>query len=117
MHLAPLAILAATLASALPTTLAASCYSSGKCSMCETEDSIWSLHQFFCGSDDWAAAAPVSWGWARATLSGRFATQQECWDGFENIIEQCYSSKAGGTYDYDFDGDAAHLDVSFCTCE
>lgn len=119
MQLAPLAILAAALVAAMPIpiTLAAECYSEGKCSLCEPEDSVWSLRESFCGSNDWAGTGPICWGWARAVLCGRFATQQECWDGFEDIIEQCYNSTAGGTYDYNFDGDAAHLDVSFCSCE
>ncbi|KAJ2998644.1 hypothetical protein NUW54_g7013 [Trametes sanguinea] len=51
------------------------------------------------------------------TTDGKFATQQECWDGFEDIIDQCYGSKDGGIYTFDFNGNSARLDVDFCNCE
>ncbi|KAL7284810.1 hypothetical protein ACG7TL_002120 [Trametes sanguinea] len=111
------AALAATLAAIAPSSLAATCYSAGGCQECESRDSIASARQAFCGSSDWNHSNTLNWGWARITLNGRFATQQECYDGFENIIDQCYGKKDGGKYTYDYNGDSASLDVDFCECE
>ncbi|KAI0374591.1 hypothetical protein BV20DRAFT_1048651 [Pilatotrama ljubarskyi] len=63
--------------------------------------------------------APVllTWGIAHVTLDGQFASQQQCWDGFQNIIDQCYGSKDGGIYRFQFNGNDARLDVNFCNCE
>ncbi|KAI0658163.1 hypothetical protein C8Q70DRAFT_1107075 [Cubamyces menziesii] len=111
------ATLAAALAAVAPSALAASCYSSSGCKQCESESSVYAARQQFCGSDDWSHSSSISWGWAHVTLDGRFYSQQECWDGFENIIEQCYGHKNGGIYTYDYNGDSARLDVNFCNCE
>ncbi|KAL7284806.1 hypothetical protein ACG7TL_002116 [Trametes sanguinea] len=54
--------------------------------------------------------ASLIWGVAHVTLTGGFATQQECWDGFQNIIEQCYGKTDGGSFDFNDNGKAATLD-------
>ncbi|KAI9056702.1 hypothetical protein FKP32DRAFT_1598890 [Trametes sanguinea] len=115
--LAFFAAVAATLAAIAPSALAASCYSQSGCGQCESRDSVFSARQAFCGGSDWQHSSSLSWGWAHVTLDGEFATQQECWDGFEQIIDQCYGSKDGGVYTFDFNGDSARLDVGFCNCE
>ncbi|KAI0324300.1 hypothetical protein GY45DRAFT_429947 [Cubamyces sp. BRFM 1775] len=114
---ATFATLAATFATIAPSALAASCYSQSGCPNCESKSSVFSARQSFCGGDDWSHSSSLSWGWAHVTLDGEFATQQECWDGFEQIIDQCYGPKDGGVYTFDFNGDSARLDVGFCNCE
>ncbi|KAI9069358.1 hypothetical protein FKP32DRAFT_1586934 [Trametes sanguinea] len=115
--LASFAAVAATLATLAPSALAASCYSASGCSQCESRDSIFSARSTFCGGSDWQHSGSLSWGWAHVTLDGQFATQQECWDGFEQIIDQCYGRKDGGVYNFNFNGNSARLDVDFCNCE
>ncbi|KAI0658130.1 hypothetical protein C8Q70DRAFT_1055127 [Cubamyces menziesii] len=115
--LATLTTLAVAIATFAPSALAASCYSQSGCPNCESKSSVFSARQQFCGSDDWSHSSSLSWGWAHVTLDGEFATQQECWDGFEQIIDQCYGSKDGGVYNFDFNGKSARLDVGFCNCE
>ncbi|KAJ8474814.1 hypothetical protein ONZ51_g6952 [Trametes cubensis] len=115
--LATFASVAAVVATFAPSALAASCYSQSGCPNCESKSSVFAARQQFCGSDDWSHSSSLSWGWAHVTLDGEFATQQECWDGFEQIIDQCYGSKDGGVYNFDFNGDSARLDVGFCNCE
>ncbi|KAI8996635.1 hypothetical protein BD414DRAFT_434661 [Trametes punicea] len=116
-NLGAFATLAAAFVTTIPAVLAADCYSASGCGECESESSIYAARQQFCGSDDWSYSSYLSWGWAHVTLDGEFATQQECWDGFEQIIEQCYGSRDGGIYTYDYNGDSARLDVDFCNCE
>ena len=111
------ATVAAAVATFAPSALAASCYSQSGCQQCESESSVYAARQQFCGSNDWSHSSSLSWGWAHVTLDGEFATQQECWDGFQQIITQCYGSKDGGIYTYDYNGDSARLDVGFCNCE
>ncbi|KAJ8455104.1 hypothetical protein ONZ51_g12635 [Trametes cubensis] len=115
--LATFATLAAAVATFAPSALAASCFSQSGCPNCESKSSVFAARQQFCGSDDWSHSSSLSWGWAHVTLDGEFATQQECWDGFEQIIDQCYGSKDGGVYNFDFNGKSARLDVGFCNCE
>ncbi|KAI9056370.1 hypothetical protein FKP32DRAFT_1599099 [Trametes sanguinea] len=121
MHLSPASLIAASAAvlAALPSALAANCYSKGGCQQCESRASMESAKQAFCGSNDWNVPGGFGFDWfkGRVLLQGTFATSQECFDGFENIIEQCYGNKDGGTYDYSFNGHTAHLDVDFCNCE
>ncbi|KAJ8455105.1 hypothetical protein ONZ51_g12638 [Trametes cubensis] len=105
--LATLTTLAVAIATFAPSALAASCYSQSGCPNCESKSSVFSARQQFCGSDDWSHSSSLSWGWAHVTLDGEFATQQECWDGFEQIIDQCYGSKDGGVYNFDFNGKSA----------
>ncbi|KAL1617783.1 hypothetical protein SLS54_007562 [Diplodia seriata] len=98
------------------TASAASCYSAGGCGTCASNDEVWQAREQLCGGDRWKSSTSFNWGWAVVNLSGRFSSQQACWDGFENIINQCYGKKNGGTYDWNYNGDSAHLDVNFCTC-
>ncbi len=113
-----LTTLAVALFAAAPqAALAASCYSQSGCKNCETRDSLESARQAFCGSNDWSHSGGISWGWAHVTLDGQFATQQECWDGFQQVIDQCLGHKDGGVYNFDFNGNSARLDVGFCNCE
>ncbi|KAJ8473049.1 hypothetical protein ONZ51_g8097 [Trametes cubensis] len=114
--LGAIATLAAALAALAPSALAANCYSKTGCGKCESESSMYAARQQFCGSDDWNHSSSLTWGSAHVTLSGEFYSQQECWDGFENIIEQCYGQRDGGIYNYDYNGDSARLDVNFCSC-
>ncbi|KAJ8469978.1 hypothetical protein ONZ51_g8649 [Trametes cubensis] len=97
------ATLASAIATLAPSALAASCYSQSGCPNCESKSSVFAARQHS--------------GWAHVTPDGEFATQQECWDGFEQIIDQCYGSKDGGVYNFDFNGDSARLHVGFCNCE
>ncbi|KAH9895886.1 hypothetical protein C8Q73DRAFT_789684 [Cubamyces lactineus] len=112
-----LAILATTLAATLSPALAASCYSASGCQSCETETSMYNARQTFCGSDSWSTSSSLSWGQARVVLANGFATQQECFDGFANIISDCYGKRDGGVYTYSDSGHDARLDVDFCSCE
>ncbi|KAL1616695.1 hypothetical protein SLS54_008262 [Diplodia seriata] len=70
----------------LATTLAA----------CESRDEMYKAREALCNTDKWKASSIFTWGWAVVNLVGRFHDQQSCWDGFENIIEQCYGVKDGG---------------------
>ncbi|KAI0634528.1 hypothetical protein C8Q77DRAFT_1157341 [Trametes polyzona] len=113
-----LATLATVLVAAAPhAALGASCYSASGCKQCESKSSVFSARSAFCGGDDWSHPSSLTWGWAHVTLDGQFETQQECWDGFENVIDQCYGHKDGGVYNFDFNGKSARLDVGFCNCE
>ncbi|KAI0356844.1 hypothetical protein OH77DRAFT_1495129 [Trametes cingulata] len=116
-NLGAFATLAAALAAVVPTALAASCYSASGCKQCESHDSVESARSSFCGSDNWSHPSSLTWGWAHVSLDGRFANQQECWDGFQQIIDQCYGHKDGGIYQFDFNGNDARLNVGFCNCE
>ena len=112
-----LAVLVATLSAAISPALAASCYSASGCQSCETETSMYNARQTFCGSDSWSTSSSLSWGQARVVLANGFATQQECFDGFANIITDCYGKHDGGVYTYSDSGHDARLDVDFCSCE
>ncbi|KAI8996673.1 hypothetical protein BD414DRAFT_478736 [Trametes punicea] len=114
---ASFATLAVAFAAAAPSAIAASSYSQGGRKQCETVSGVEQAGQQFCGSDDWTHSSFLSWGWAHVQLTGKFATQQECWDGFQQITDQCYGKKDGGVYNFDFNGDSASLDVGFCNCE
>jgi len=103
-----------TALTATPIALAADCYS-GSRSSCESRDALFKFRQNYCGdTSQWRNAGGQTWGWASLTLRGQFASQQICWDAFENIINQCQKNSAGGKYDYEYDGKVAHLDVHFC---
>ncbi|KAH9854715.1 hypothetical protein C2E23DRAFT_726111 [Lenzites betulinus] len=115
--LATFATLAAAIVTLVPSAFAATCYSASGCRTCETQSSMENAKQTFCGGSDWSQPSSMDWGDARVILSGRFFSQQECFDGFENIIEDCYGKKDGGVYTYSYNGDDARLDVDFCTCE
>ncbi|KZV90350.1 hypothetical protein EXIGLDRAFT_720504 [Exidia glandulosa HHB12029] len=95
---------------------AASCYSDSGCGNCESHDSMYAARQDFCGSDKWSFQNSEAWGDALISLSGHFDSPQSCWDGFAQIIDQCYGQKNGGTFDWDYNGNSAHLDVDFCSC-
>ncbi|KAI0816931.1 hypothetical protein BC628DRAFT_1342476 [Trametes gibbosa] len=114
-NLLSIATLAAALVAAAPGALAATCYSQSGCPRCETQESMEDARVAFCPSFDHSSS--TTWGLGRITLNGRFFSEQECLDGFENIIEQCYGHRDGGHYSYDFNGDSATLDVDFCDCE
>ncbi|KAI0634543.1 hypothetical protein C8Q77DRAFT_1112961 [Trametes polyzona] len=115
--LAGFATLAAVIAAVAPTAFAATCYSASGCKTCASQGSLEDARQTFCGGNDWTQSSSLSWGAAHINLEGRFYSQQECFDGFENIIEQCLGHKDGGIYTYDYNGDSARLDVDFCSCE
>lgn len=115
--LASIATLAAVIGAALPSALATACYNAGGCQQCETETSMYDARQSFCGSNDWKGSTSVGWGWGRVTLDGSFATSQQCFDGFNSIIQTCYGKKDGGIYTYEYNGHNARLDVNFCNCE
>ena len=116
-NLASFAVAAVAAAYALPTALATACYNAGGCQQCETETSMYDARQSFCGSNDWQGSNSIGWGWGRVTLDGSFATSQECFDGFDSIIQTCYGKKDGGIYTYEYNGHNARLDVDFCDCE
>ncbi|KAI0372567.1 hypothetical protein BV20DRAFT_964175 [Pilatotrama ljubarskyi] len=112
-----IAALAAAIVATVPFALAASCYSQGGCQHCEDRNSTQIARENFCGSDKWSHTSTMSWGDAHVVLDGRFAEQQECFDGFQQIIDQCHGRKDGGIYNYDYNGDSATLHVGFCACE
>ena len=101
----------------LHSAVATACYNAGGCQQCETETSMYDARQSFCGSNDWKGSTSVGWGWGRVTLDGSFATSQQCFDGFNSIIQTCYGKKDGGIYTYEYNGHNARLDVNFCNCE
>ncbi|KAI0634506.1 hypothetical protein C8Q77DRAFT_1157323 [Trametes polyzona] len=107
----------AKLAAAVPSAIATQCYSQGGCQSCETRGSIESARDSFCGSDKWQHSSSLTRGWAHITLYGRFAEQRQCVQGFDGVLDACYGSKEGGIWTYDFSGDSAPLDISFCNCE
>ena len=111
------AALAAVIVAIAPFAQADQCYSQSGCPNCESRDSMFEARSTFCGSDAWATGGDLNWGFAGVRLDGRFAVQQECYDGFDSIIDQCYGNADGGIYTYDFNGDSARLDVDFCNCE
>ncbi|KAI0634537.1 hypothetical protein C8Q77DRAFT_1055478 [Trametes polyzona] len=111
------ATLAVAIALAAPSALAATCYGASGCPTCESRGSMESARQTFCGGNGWTQASSLAWGDAHVNLEGRFYSQQECFDGFENIIDDCYGKEDGGIYTYDYNGDSARLDVNFCSCE
>ena len=107
-----LAVIAAVIAAFVPTALAAECYNASGCKQCESETSMYDARQAFCGSNDWQGSSSMSWGYALVTLEGAFHSQQDCYDGFANIITDCYGREDGGVYTY-----YGRLDVDFCDCE
>ena len=111
------AVIAATLAAFAPSAFAATCYSASGCKTCESESSMYDARQAFCGGSDWQGTSSMSWGDAQVNLQGSFYSQQECFDGFANIISQCYGHEDGGIYTYSYNGHDARLDVDFCDCE
>ncbi|KAI0816841.1 hypothetical protein BC628DRAFT_1334213 [Trametes gibbosa] len=114
LNLASLFTLVAAFALAVPFTFAADCYSKGDChDQCEDRNSWFVAREALCDGDGWTHPGAQSWGWGHITLNGQFDTQQECWDGFEQIIDQCLGHRNGGSYNFN----SASLDVSFCKCE
>ncbi|KAI8989175.1 hypothetical protein BD414DRAFT_328557 [Trametes punicea] len=110
---------AAAAASTLPSALAASCSSKGGCQTCASRGSLESAKQTLCGSSDFML--PGGFGFqtpdgASINLQGNFATSDECSAGFENILQDCYGKKNGGTFDFTDGPFTAHLDINFCTC-
>lgn len=92
----PLLTTALGLASSASFAMAADCYKNGGCGQCESKDQMWRAREELCNTDKWKNSNVFNWGWATVNLNGRFHTQQSCWDGFENIINQCYGKKDGG---------------------
>ena len=78
---------------------------------------MYTARDAFCGSEDWKQSSSLNWGAARVILANGFNTQQECYDGFANIIVDCYGKRDGGVYTYSDNGHDARLDVDFCECE
>lgn len=109
--------LAAVIASISSGADAATCYDTSGCGSCESWDSMWAARNQFCGGSDWTGNSYLQWGTGHVALYGAFHTQQECWDGFANIIDQCYGHNNGGHYTYSDSGDNAYLDVGFCNCD
>ncbi|KAJ8468352.1 hypothetical protein ONZ51_g9699 [Trametes cubensis] len=112
-----LAAIVAVLATIAPSAFAASCYSASGCQTCESQTSMYDARSAFCGSNDWKQSSSLNWGAARVILANGFNTQQECYDGFANIIVDCYGKHDGGVYTYSDNGHDARLDVDFCNCE
>ena len=95
-----LAVIAAVIAAFVPIALAAECYNASGCKQCESETSMYDARQAFCGSNDWQSSSSMSWGYGSVTLEGGFHSQQDCFDGFANIITDCYGREDGGVYTY-----------------
>ena len=110
-------VIATVLAALAPSASAATCYSASGCKTCESQTSLYDARQAFCGSSDWQGTSFMGWGYAQVNLEGSFYSQQECFDGFANIIVQCLGHKDGGIYTYNYGGHDARLDVDFCSCE
>ncbi|KAI0816849.1 hypothetical protein BC628DRAFT_1334204 [Trametes gibbosa] len=112
LRLAVLPTLASVFAFAAPFAHAADCYPTGGCKNCEDRNSWFVARENFCGGNGWSQPGDRTWGWGEIHLSGQFSTEQQCWDGFEEIIDQCLGQQDGGRYNTD----SAALNVAFCDC-
>ncbi|KAI0816840.1 hypothetical protein BC628DRAFT_1108622 [Trametes gibbosa] len=111
-NFATLAALAAALTLAAPPALAADCAPTSGCSFCEDRHSWFAASDDFCGGDGWTHPGQQTWGWGQIWLDGQFDTQQECRDGFQQIVDQCLGFWNGGSYNYN----SASLHILFCKC-
>lgn len=93
-----LSVLAAALglASSASFAMAADCYTLSGCRQCASKSDMYKAREELCNTDKWKNSSVFNWGYATVNLDGRFHTQQSCWDGFEDIINQCYGQRNGG---------------------
>ncbi|KAF1956195.1 hypothetical protein CC80DRAFT_593670 [Byssothecium circinans] len=96
---------ALVLLTAASTANAAECYAQGGNSnrRCVTKSGIWQFREWFC-TQNWSGSYQEKTyndnnGFsAKFSHSGAFASQQQCWDSTEDIINKCLGKKDGGSW-------------------